>query len=268
MIEDSGFQVRQDGARLYHELVEPFMAPFVGALVAVGVEWGQRVLDIACGTGLATRASVSAVGPSGSVVGVDVNPKMIAAARTMPGDNEGTVEWRTASALDLPFADGEFDAAICQQGMQFFPDPAGGLREVARTVSDGGRISATVWAAPELNPFFRAETDMLVEFCGYDRGESVGAYATGGGDQVVAWFEAAGLRAITIDAIEAVASLPPVVEYVPRHLRVTPWSVGFFDLDPETQREAIEYVERSLADHRSESGIDVPFRSYLTTATV
>ena len=70
----SGFQVDEQGPKYYQDCVEPIMAPFVRALVKTAVRPGDAVLDVACGTGFATRAAAEATGSAGSVVGTDINP--------------------------------------------------------------------------------------------------------------------------------------------------------------------------------------------------
>lgn len=84
------------------------------------------------------------MGPIGSGWRGDLNPAMVAQARTVPEDSGAKLSWCEASALDLPFGDGEFDTVICQQGLQFFPDPSAGVREMARVGRAGGRIGVTV----------------------------------------------------------------------------------------------------------------------------
>ena len=73
---------------------------------------GERVLDVACGTGVVTRLAAERVGDGGRVVGLDVNADMLAAARgASPGSR---IEWREGSALTVPFPDADFDAVLCQ----------------------------------------------------------------------------------------------------------------------------------------------------------
>ena len=124
MNEKSGFQVDEQSPRYYETHVKHFMQPFVDALVTIGVQSGDAVLDVACGTGFATRAASKIVGSEGRVVGSDVNSSMLAMAQTVPHNDN--VSWKAASALELPFDDNEFDTVICQPCEQFFPDTAPG----------------------------------------------------------------------------------------------------------------------------------------------
>src|SRR5207248_3148605 len=104
---------------------------------------GERILDVACGTGAATRLLAERVGPTGQVVGLDVNAGMLAAARAAV--TNPVVEWHEANAQALPFADGAFDAILCQLGLQFFPDRPLALREMRRVLAPGGRLALACW---------------------------------------------------------------------------------------------------------------------------
>ena len=128
------------------ENYERFFVPLVAAplandlLAATGPVAGARVLDLACGTGVVAKFAAQAVGPTGTVTGVDINPGMIAVARATTG--AGTrIDWREAPTDRLPFEDRSFDMAICQFGLQFFPDKGAALREVARVLAPDGRVA-------------------------------------------------------------------------------------------------------------------------------
>ena len=121
-------------------LVPAFFHAFAGELVSLAAPWpGERVLDIACGTGALTRLLVERVGPNGHVTGLDLSAGMLAVARTLL--DEPNVDWHEGSALELPFPDGSFDLVTCQQGLQFFPDRPAGVREMRRVLKPGGRLA-------------------------------------------------------------------------------------------------------------------------------
>lgn len=109
---------------------------------------GERVLDIACGTGIIARPVVPLVGPTGTVVGADISPAMLAVAQEIAPQ----VDWHEASADALPFPDASFDLAFCKQGFQFFPDRPAAAREMHRVLGPGGRLALSVWRGLEHNP--------------------------------------------------------------------------------------------------------------------
>jgi ubiquinone/menaquinone biosynthesis C-methylase UbiE len=113
---------------------------------------GDRVLDIACGTGIVARVARERLGDAGYVLGVDVSPDMLAVARSVAP----SIDWREGNANALPLRDGEqFDVVVCQQGLQFFPDKVTAAREMRRALATGGRLAVATWRSDEEIPFFR-----------------------------------------------------------------------------------------------------------------
>lgn len=135
-------------AELYeHALVGPLFLPWVAPLLEeVDLRSGDRVLDIACGTGIVARLAKNRVGSSGTVVGVDLNPQMLGVARRVAP----TIDWRQGDSAALPLRDGElFDVVLCQQGCQFFPDLAAAARQMHRALVKGGRLAVSTWRPDE-----------------------------------------------------------------------------------------------------------------------
>jgi ubiquinone/menaquinone biosynthesis C-methylase UbiE len=125
--------------------------PLANALVDLAaVRPGQRVLDVACGTGIAARVAARRVGHGGLVAGADINPGMLAVARSTPADSV-PIEWHEGTADALPFPDGTFDLVLCQLGLQFFPDRLGALRDMRRVLAPSGQALVLVpGPAPEI----------------------------------------------------------------------------------------------------------------------
>ena len=115
-------------------------APLAGDLLTIAaLRPGERVLDVACGTGVVARLASPLVGAAGTVAGVDINPGMLAVARstTPPGT---LIDWHEADAEAMPLPDASFDAVLCQMGLQFMPDRGAALREMRRVLAPGGRL--------------------------------------------------------------------------------------------------------------------------------
>jgi SAM-dependent methyltransferase len=87
---------------------------------------GEHVLDVACGTGVVARMVAPWVGPTGRVVGLDINAAMLATARSQSTEIQPPIEFREGSALAMTLPDASFDLVVCQQGLQFFPDQSCG----------------------------------------------------------------------------------------------------------------------------------------------
>jgi SAM-dependent methyltransferase len=132
------------------ELVPRIFRPWAERLVdAAGLLAGERVLDVACGTGIVARAAAGRVGPGGTVVGVDVNPAMLELARELGGPS---IEFVEGNAQALRFEDSSFDAVFCQQGVQFFEDRPAGVGEMYRVTTPRGRAVCAVWRGRDHHP--------------------------------------------------------------------------------------------------------------------
>ena len=139
--------------RYEQALVGPLFQPWVEPLLGdVQLSSGDRVLDIACGTGIVARLAKKHLGPSATVVGVDANSEMLAVAGRVAPE----VDWRQGDAVALPLRDGErFDVVLCQQGFQFFSDHAAAALQMHRALMDGGRVGISTWRSDEEFPVLR-----------------------------------------------------------------------------------------------------------------
>jgi ubiquinone/menaquinone biosynthesis C-methylase UbiE len=150
MAEVERFQLSGDAAQRYEQATIPTIMKFHTAVVfdKVPLHEGDRVLDVACGTGIVTRTAVEQFPNIASIVGVDLNPNMLDIARAHTPETTIPVEWREGDICALPFPDASFDVALCQQGLQYVPDKLAALRELKRVLALGGRLAFTVWSTP------------------------------------------------------------------------------------------------------------------------
>src|SRR5690349_10875761 len=138
MAQQGQWQVAGSAPEVYErELVPAVFGAWAPILVDLArPRLGERVVDIACGTGIIARVAAVKVGPTGAVAGIDLNPGMLAVARSLKTTNDAaSVQWHEASADRLPLSDGSFDIAYCQLGLQFFADRPAALREMRRVLS-------------------------------------------------------------------------------------------------------------------------------------
>lgn len=153
-----------ESAASYQDKLVPALmeewAPRVAA--AARIRPGDRVLDVACGTGVLARAAASLAAPGGAVTGLDFASGMLAVAARLSPD----IRWQQGSANDLPFPDRSFDAVVSQFGLMFFPDPAGALREMMRVLVPGGRLAVAVWGSLADTPAYEAEVALAERLAG------------------------------------------------------------------------------------------------------
>lgn len=122
------------------------MAPWAEATVAAArISKGMNVLDVACGTGIAARCAARRSGPSGRVVGIDIDRGMLSVAQAASIAEGVSVDYQYGSASELPFSAESFDAVMCLQGVQYFPDPLRALQEFRRVLRGGSILVIVTW---------------------------------------------------------------------------------------------------------------------------
>jgi ubiquinone/menaquinone biosynthesis C-methylase UbiE len=141
----------------YEQFMVPgIMIPGTQALLAYAKpKLGERVLDVACGTGIVARTIAPLVGNSGAVTAIDLNPGMVAYARSLPAPSGAVIDWREGDVQALPLPDQSFDLVVSNQGFQFFPDKVTALREIYRVLVLGGRVAVNVQQSLEHNPIYQ-----------------------------------------------------------------------------------------------------------------
>lgn len=211
-------QPQVEAARAYEALMVPALfgewAPRVLDAALVGP--GDRVLDIACGTGVLAREAARRVGSGGSVAGVDPNPGMLhVASSRAPG-----VAWHEGVAESLGFPDESFDAVVSQFGMMFFGDRVAAVREAFRVLAPGGRMAFAVWDALENTPAYAAEVEVVERIAGARAADALRApFALGERSALESPFREAAVPHIEISAHGGQARFPSVRVMVEADLR-------------------------------------------------
>ena len=210
MQDDLKGQVTRSAAEIYEEFFVPALfrpwAPIVAD--AAGIKAGQRVLDVACGTGVLAREAASR---GGSVVGFDRNEGMLAMARRIAP----AVEWKVGLAEHLPFPDGGFDAVVSQFSLMFFDDRVEAVREMRRVLKPGGRLVVAVWDALENSPGYAAMVALLERLFGPRiAGELQAPFALGDAGALRAVFAKAGLADAKVATHAGTARFPSIEAWV------------------------------------------------------
>lgn len=258
--ENATFQIPIEAAEGYEATFVPRMfaewAPRL--LEAAGARAGQSVLDVACGTGIVARTAVPLVTPGGRVVGVDVNEAMLTVARRVAPD----IDFRTGDASALPFPADEFDVAVCQMALMFFPDRVGAVGEMRRVVAPGGTVALVVPAALHEQPAYGPFVDVVCGFVGPDAKALLSTYFSCGdlGD-VAAIFEAADLHVSSSQTRTGIAQFESADALVAAEIESTPLMELITKDDYRRIREAAREV---LLAHVTANGeLHIPFTCHL-----
>jgi ubiquinone/menaquinone biosynthesis C-methylase UbiE len=261
------WQLEGGEAELYQRhLVSTITALWADDLVErVDVRNGDRVLDVACGTGVVARAAMHRVGSGGHVSGLDINPAMLAVARS----ESPHVNFVQGSAAVLPFDDASFDVVLCQLGLQFFPDRAKALAQMHRVLGSGGRLGLSVYGPIEHNPGTLALAQALDHHLGTGasqtkRAEHVLAYST----LVHKLVDDAGFRDIAITTETKQVRFASAPEWVAIQLTATPLaSLLAEQLARRGMTEKITAsVEEALTRYQVDGGLEFPLEAHVLTA--
>ncbi|MGW2492722.1 class I SAM-dependent methyltransferase [Streptomyces sp. NPDC001606] len=269
MADAPGFQLKGSAPERYETYVAPLMAPFVTALLdAADLNPGDTVLDLACGTGFAARAAAALTGPAGRVYGIDINEGMVSVARERHPRLYPDIEFAVAAADRLPYPDATFDTVVCQQAAQFFPDLTAALTETARVTRPQGRFAATVWAALDDQPYFRALGRAIEEYGGPEAAKTFAHAFACTAEQLTTALGTAGYRSTEQRQITLDITLPPLDDYVAGHLSATSWSTRITEPGgEEALTRAARLIRDELAPYTADDGTaTLPFTVVLVTA--
>jgi SAM-dependent methyltransferase len=160
----------RSAAEVYEESFVPALFRQWGEVLAdvAGVTAGDRVLDVACGTGVLACAAAERAGPHGSVIGLDLNEDMLVVARR----KSARIEWKQGRAEALPFADASFDRVGSQFGLMFFEDRVAALREMMRVLRPGGRLAVAVCDALDHSPGYAVLAELFERLFGHPVAEA------------------------------------------------------------------------------------------------
>lgn len=228
-----------------------------------GVAAGDRVLDVAAGTGEQTLAAARRVGPGGSVLATDVSASMLAvAADVLRQEGWTTVETRVADAQRLDLAADSVDAAISRLGVMLVAAPQDALSAVRRALKPGGRLAAMVWSAPDRNPFLALPLGILAR-----RGllpppelDQPGPFALGAPGALEDVFLRAGFRDVTVEPAALRWLLPSVADAL-AYLRLSAGALPRETTDRlagVAGADVFAEIEQALDRFRGPDGLDVP----------
>jgi ubiquinone/menaquinone biosynthesis C-methylase UbiE len=244
-------------------LFEPYAADIAAR---ARTEPPRRVLEIAAGTGIVTRALHDAL-PDAEIVATDLNEAMIAHGRQRLGS--ARVSWRQADAMALPFADGEFDLVVCQFGVMFFPDRARAFREAWRVLRPGGRSMLSVWASLEHNLVPQLVARAVAAAFPDDPPQFLERTPYGHGDAAVteAELRAAGFSQVGAEVVERTSRAPSAATPAIGFCQGTPVRMEIEARDASRLSDVTEAATRAVAQRFGPGPIEASHRANVFVAT-
>ncbi|MET4222047.1 ubiquinone/menaquinone biosynthesis C-methylase UbiE [Bradyrhizobium sp. LB7.2] len=260
------------------EVYERELVPAVfGVWAPILVELAQprpseRILDVACGTGVVARIAATRVGPSGTVVGIDLNPGMLSVARSVVSPDSrsgGQLQWQEASADKLPFRDGSFNVVYCQLGLQFFADRPAALREMRRVLGPEGRLALMVWNGIHESPGFAVLADALQRHVGRAAVAIMRApFGLSNADELEALVRATGFQDVAIQQRSGTVRFPTVERFVLSYVAGSPLAGPVSQADAAARAALITDVRNALGKFTSNDELAFPIAAHLLCARV
>lgn len=230
---------------------------------------GERVLDIACGTGIVARNVAPRVGAQGIVIGLDVNPDMISMARAAAERDHVAIEWYTSPAEQLPFPDDNFDLVLCQFGLMFFTDRHAALKEMHRVLRTGGRVVLSVWQGLDRHPFYQTLHDVSYQHLGKSSVEVV--FSLGDSKELHKLLTDSGFQHVEIDPMSITARFPQPEAFLAWEIDVDPAETpALQNLDTEAQKVILaavrQDIQRPLEEIMQDQQVVLPFHAHIVEA--
>ena len=264
-----GWQLEESSAEAYERYLVPLLfapgAQYLVELAAPGP--GERVLDVACGTGIVARRAVQRVGSGGKVVGLDINEGMLEVARKVSADIHPAIEWQQGDATGMPLSDRAFDIVFCQQGLQFFPDRPAALGEMHRVLVHNGRLALSVLRYVEHNPGYRLLAEALERHVDPDAGAMMRSPFTSlTTDELRDLITGAGFRDARIFLGIGPVRYPSVEEFLRWEGASSPLAGPIGALRDDVREALIRDVGEALRTYTDDEGIVFPTETYLAAA--
>lgn len=227
------------------ENYERYFVPAIGAPLAKElVDWadlhqGERVLDVACGTGIIARLASQKIGTAEPVTGLDINPGMLSVARSITP----SAEWHHGSAEKIPIKDKIFDVAFCQLSLQFMEDKQAVIQEIYRVLKDGGRLIINV--PGPAGPLFQIFANALEQHINKETaGFVTQVFSLHDTSEIQQLLKKAGFQSIDIEAEEKLLHLPAPKDFLWQYIHSTP----MIEMVSKTEKKAQENLEKEIIE--------------------
>ncbi len=258
-------------AETYESYMAPALfAPWASRLVQLAKPRpGERVLDVACGTGVVARQVAPRTGPNGRTVGLDLNPNMLAVARAAAGRDGLAIEWHEGRAEELPFPEGSFDVVLCQFALMFFADRRAAITEMHRVLVDGGRVALGVWQGLDRHPFYETLHEIIQRRLGMSGVQEI--FKLGDVSELHTLLTDSGFRNVEIESVSMTAHFPNPGGFLAGEIDVDTAAIPAMQHLDAQQRQAIttaiqEEMESPLREVTEDDHVVLPFHAHIARA--
>jgi len=227
-------------------MVPAIFAPWASRLLETAVpKPGERVLDLACGTGIVGRQAAKLVEPGGSVTGLDLNPNMLEVARAAAQREGVEIDWREGRAEAMPFADGSLDVALCQFALMFFEEPQAAMEETRRVLDDRGRVALSVWQGLDWHPFYQTLHEVIERRAGISALQQI--FAMGDDAELRRLLTGSGFRDVQIESSSLVSRFPDPQGFLAGEIDVDTAAIpSMQQLDGAARQEITAAIARDM----------------------
>lgn len=269
MSHKSGWQLGRGGPEAYEKYIVPaFSRKWARDLVErARLIRGERVLDLGCGTGIVSRCVYDALGDSGRITGADINETVLAKAAEICPPHQFPIEFRQGSAQALPLSDGAFDVALCQQGLQYFPDPAAALGDLHRVLAPEGRLVFSVWRPIEYSPFYMSLHNALQTYVNPEAAATLAsAYTFRDAEVLRGLFKTAGFTAVRIRIVTKQMRVSRLEEFLTGGLGASPFAGDIMALAPSEREAMFRDIMDGVSGYMDDGGLAAPMESFVISA--
>ena len=269
MKSNTRWQLSGNAAERYEKFLVPtIFVPWAEDLLArAKPEEGESVLDVACGTGIVARLSAEKVGASSRVVGADLNRGMLEVARAKSLKARKEIEWIEADVGSLPLDDDSFDLAFCQQGLQFFPDKLGALKEIRRVLRPGGRCAICVARSLEHNPLMRSQAEAVTQ---HISAEAAGAFQAvcglSNGDEIGKLFVDAGFLDVHLESVSLTLTHESGADFIANGIASTPVAGLIAGWSDDAKNALVKDILARFGDYYDGQRLEFPHVAHVVTA--
>lgn len=261
------FQLSKGAAQSYEgQKVPAIFRPMAVATVnKIRLTENDKVLDVACGTGIILRVIGERVPNISRLVGSDLNESMLDVAKNLTEHAKYKPEWHQGAVSKLPFEAGSFSKCFCQQGLQYFPDKVAALKELRRVLMPNGTLIITVWS--DVSPFIASLSRAFGRHVSTNAEQgALAPFAFRDKEYISRLIAEAGYKDQSVQVITANRILGEPSKSIPSEIAGIPVGKEVASKGPDVMARIVQEVSQEMAQYRVGEGFAVPQSAYLFEA--